>query len=156
MYCTKSWSSLTHHKIFHCRQQGQRTWRTSSKSWKTRSNHANTRINLPNIWDTFPYRPWWREPTWKHPRVHRQDTTRKCTINWACLLTGKLRFASVHFWVHSWNLRTCRTSVNKPSTGCVRSACPELSTSLEQLGTSLTRISDSLQGCPNNSDTDLL
>lgn len=46
------------------------------------------------------------------------------------------------------NVRTCRKSVDKPSTNCVR----KFSTSLEQLVISLTGKSDLLQGCLNNSD----
>jgi hypothetical protein len=31
------------------------------------------------------------------------------------------------------NLTSCSKSANKPSTSCVRTACPKLSTSMEQL-----------------------
>jgi hypothetical protein len=37
---------------------------------------------------------------------------------------------------------SCSKSADKPSTSCVRTACPKLSTSLEQLVTSLMAISD--------------
>ena len=45
-----------------------------------------------------------------------------------------------------WRPTTCRKSVNKPSISCFCAAYPKLSTSLVVL----------LQGCPNNSDADLL
>jgi hypothetical protein len=35
------------------------------------------------------------------------------------------------------NLTSCTKSANKPSTSCVRTACPKLSTSLEQAGNNL-------------------
>ena len=54
------------------------------------------------------------------------------------------------------NILCFAESLNKPLANCVRTTCSKLSTSLEQLVTSLTGISDLLQGCPNNSDTDLL
>ena len=54
------------------------------------------------------------------------------------------------------NFLTCTTSVDKPSTSCVRSACPKLSTRLERLVISLTGKPDLLQSCPNNFDADLL
>ena len=44
-------------------------------------------------------------------------------------------------------------SVDTSSTSCVRTAYPKFSASLRQLVDSLTRMSDLLQGCPNNSDT---
>jgi hypothetical protein len=44
-------------------------------------------------------------------------------------------------------------SANKPSTSCVRTACPKLSTSLEQAVPTLLILSDLLQGCSNKSDT---
>ena len=51
------------------------------------------------------------------------------------------------------NLAIYSKSVDKPSTSFVRSSCTKLSTSLKQLLTSLTGISDLLQGYANNSDT---
>ena len=58
------------------------------------------------------------------------------------------------------NLTTCNKSADKPSTRCVRTACTKFVNKLfqtcSQLVTSLTKISDLLQGCSNNSDTILL
>ena len=58
------------------------------------------------------------------------------------------------------NLTTCNKSADKPSTRCVRTACSKVVNKLFQtcwqLVTSLTKISDLLQGCSNNSDTILL
>ena len=51
------------------------------------------------------------------------------------------------------NLANYSKSVDKPSTSFVRTGCAKLSTSLKQLLTSLTVISDLLKGCANNSDT---
>ena len=51
------------------------------------------------------------------------------------------------------NLAIYSKSVDKPSTSFVRTSCAKLSTSLKQLLTSLTVISDLLQGCANNADT---
>ena len=51
------------------------------------------------------------------------------------------------------NLAIYSMSVDKPSTSFVSTGCTKLSTSLKQLLTSLTGISDLLQGCANNSDT---
>jgi hypothetical protein len=42
------------------------------------------------------------------------------------------------------NLTSCSTSANKPSTSCVRIACPKLSTSMEQLVKSYSNIVDIL------------
>jgi hypothetical protein len=63
--------------------------------------------------------------------------------------------------LHTQNLTSCgKSSANRPSeTSCVRTACPKLSTSMEQLTYLLTVVtillilSDSLQGCSNKSDT---
>ena len=58
------------------------------------------------------------------------------------------------------NLTTCNKSADKPSTRCVRTACTKFVNKLFQtcwqLVTSLTKMSDLLQGCSNKSDTILL
>jgi hypothetical protein len=41
------------------------------------------------------------------------------------------REISMYYYTRK-NLTSCSKSVNKPSTSCVRTACPKLSTSLEQ------------------------
>jgi hypothetical protein len=50
-------------------------------------------------------------------------------------------------------LRVRSKSANKPSTTCVSTYCPKLSTSLEQLVTTLLILLYLLQGCSNKSDT---
>jgi hypothetical protein len=52
-----------------------------------------------------------------------------------------------------WDFYVCSKSANKPSTTCVSTYCPKLSTSLEQLVTTLLILLYLLQGCSNKSDT---
>jgi hypothetical protein len=54
------------------------------------------------------------------------------------------------------NLTSCNKSANKPSTRCIRTACHKLSTGLEQLVTTLSKLSDLLQGCSDKSVTCLI
>jgi hypothetical protein len=58
------------------------------------------------------------------------------------------------FVVPCWGVyASCSRSANKPSTSCVRTSCSKLSTSLDNLVTTLLILSDLLQGCSNKSDT---
>jgi hypothetical protein len=54
------------------------------------------------------------------------------------------------------NLTSCNKSANKPSTRCIRTTCHKLSTGLEQLVTTLSKLSDLLQGCSDKSVTCLI
>ena len=54
------------------------------------------------------------------------------------------------------NAQVCYKSVHNLLTRCIRTACHKLSTGLEQLVTTLSKLSDLLQGCSEKSVTCLI
>ena len=74
-----------------------------------------------------------------------------------------ITFSNLKFCDHAGSytcksLTSCSKSAKKLSTSCLRTACPKLSTSMEQLVNSCNKLvdmilSDLLQGCSNKSDT---